>query len=228
MRATLATARVFIAVLAVSCGALSGVSARAEIIQVPLTYDGFWSAAEEGGQFDTFNHAGLNGPSFECVLVVTASDCYRAVLEFDLGGIAPESEIISATLHLARPTEGMIAGLRTGSPVSVIELYGFPGDGVPDPSDAAADNLLCRFELHGRDSLDALYDPIDLTAFIQSQTASGDCFVGFTLRGANGGFMNVMKGDSILSVSAVPEPSAFALIALALLGVVLYSRYGRS
>ncbi len=227
MRATRETARLSIALLAVSCGVGSGVSARAELVQVPVTYDGYWSAAEDGGEFDTFNHAGVNGPAFERVIVVKASHSYRAVLEFDLAGIASGPNITSTTLRLAMPTEGASAGLRTGSPPSVIELYGFGGNGVPDFFDAAADDLLARFELHGPDSLLGLYDPIDVTAFAQSQTASGNRFVGFVLRGANGGHMNVMKGDSILSISTVPEPSAFALIALALLALVLFSKRNR-
>ena len=132
----------------------------------------------------------------------------RAVVEFSLA-------------HIQGPEQAMLALMAAGrsayptlQSTPIIEVRGFPGDGLPSQDDLSSGDLLfsAAFQFNGRYSF-------DVTPFVAAATRQGWAYVGFGLRDVAFGSDVTFHGGNalVITVPGVPEPSA-ALLALAGLG----------
>lgn len=131
----------------------------------------------------------------------------RFALEYNISTIPANSTIVLATLTFAEIVD---------SPLTVIQLHGYAGDGVVDLHDMVANNLLLPDISDGNIGTTVL----PVTSFITSLVNQGAPFAGFMCRDVQDtqtllGLNYYQIGDSpTLSVSftVVPEPSIFALL----------------
>lgn len=103
-----------------------------------------------------------------------------------------------------------------GCPVpEQLNLYGFSGDGVVTTADYNAGSLLATFDLA---SLINTTIDVDVTGLTRGLLAADNDFIGLNFRTTSGGGVWFPEGTLTVAYS-VPEPSSFALIALALAGI---------
>jgi hypothetical protein len=141
----------------------------------------------------------------------TTPEVFRGIYEFDLNAFAATT--VNAQL-LLRATYSL------GVESVPAQLWGYIGNGSASAADFSAGSLLSDFNLAAA----GLYT-LDVSAFVSAAIQNGFRYVGFNIRPNGDPYANDTSYQlgtpaegptSTLQVAAVPEPSAAALLCLAL------------
>ncbi|WP_149753410.1 hypothetical protein [Rubripirellula obstinata] len=206
---------------------LSPTLVRGDLVINPDAFATYRNQDASGFQF-AFNNTfqSNNFPSFGSFGVED-----RAVGEFDISSLS--SSVAAATLNLNLTVNSG----DTSIPLNY-DLFVFSGDGVVNASstaDVAAGVLADSFVISSEPTGSVIQ--IDVTSQLNQLIANGDNFAGFNL-GFNGSeppadrftrlsnFSDGTNNVPTLSITSVPEPSSFILVAIPMFFLALNRRRG--
>ncbi len=141
--------------------------------------------------------------------------------EFNIGNFSLASNtVISSAVFQARIAFKSVFGYGIeGTPPSSVGIFGYVGNGTPDPSDLEAGVLLSSVDISSPSFGNTLN--FNVTPFLNQRVSNGNTFAGFGIRALNVGGLGLSQEFPpprliVETAEPVPEPTTIFGSALAL------------